>query len=252
MNICVVIPHYDHFEQFERFLPDLIEHGLPLIVVDDSSPQTMFEALAELLDERAPDSTLIRHETNIGKGGAVMTGLRAALDAGYSHALQIDADGQHSVTAVGELCELGAANPGSMISGQPVFGEDISALRYFSRFISLSFCRFETLSTEIRDAMCGFRLYPLTSIVEIIDNNSLGRRMAFDAEILVRAVWADIPLHYVPVKVRYPDDGKSHFNYLSDNIEISWMHTRLLLELIVRLPTLIRRRLTRRDGGHNS
>ena len=252
MNICIVIPHYDHFEQFERFLPDLVDHDLPLIVVDDASPQASLDALTKLLDESAHDTTLVRHEKNLGKGGAVMTGLRAALDAGYTHAIQIDADGQHSVAAVAEFCDVGTANSRSIICGQPIFGEDISALRYFSRFITLSFCRLETLSMEIRDAMCGFRLYPLASIVKIINKRSLGRRMAFDSEILVRAIWAEIPLTYVPVRVRYPEDGKSHFHYVSDNLEISWMHTRLLLEFVVRLPQLIRRRFARQDGPGNS
>jgi glycosyltransferase involved in cell wall biosynthesis len=248
MNICVVIPHYDHFEQFERFLPDLIEHGLPLLIVDDASPQPSVDALAMLLSERDPNSTLVRHESNLGKGGAVMTGLRAALDAGYTHALQIDADGQHSAKAVEELRRVGAAHPNSMICGHPVFGDDISTLRYFSRYISLFFCRFETLSTEIRDAMCGIRLYPLAPIVEIIDANALSRRMAFDSEILVRAVWARIPLHYVPVKVEYPEDGKSHFHYLRDNLDISWMHTRLIVEFVFRLPRLIQHRFARQNG----
>jgi len=90
--------------------------------------------------------------------------------------------------------------------------------------------------------MCGLRVYPLESVVEIIDNNRLGQRMAFDSEILVRAVWDNIPLKFIPVNVRYPEGGKSHFRYLRDNIEISWMHTRLITGMLLRLPALLRRR----------
>jgi hypothetical protein len=96
--------------------------------------------------------------------------------------------------------------------------------------------------------MCGFRLYPLATIISVIDSAKLGERMAFDPELLVRAVWAGIPLHYIPVHVAYPEDGKSHFNYCRDNIEISWMHMRLLFGMLARSPMLIARKFESRSG----
>ena len=73
--------------------------------------------------------------------------------------------------------------------------------------------------------------------------------MAFDPEILVRAVWEGIRLRFIPVQVQYPDGGKSHFLYVRDNIEISWMHTRLIAGMLLRLPILIRRNLSGREGA---
>ena len=182
------------------------------------------------------------YRDGIGKGGAVMTGLRAAHKAGFTHALQLDADGQHDTSAIEGFRREAEKNPSYLICGEPKFADDISKLRFFARFITLWFCWLESLSTQIRDAMCGLRVYPLESVVEIIDNNRLGQRMAFDSEILVRAVWDNIPLKFIPVNVRYPEGGKSHFRYWRDNIEISWMHTRLITGMLLRLPALLRRR----------
>jgi glycosyltransferase involved in cell wall biosynthesis len=196
-----------------------------------------------LLDEQAPGATLVERELNAGKGGAVMTGLRAALAQGYSHALQIDADGQHDVNDIPRFVETGGASPGSLICGQPVFDESISSLRYYGRFLTISLNWLETLSREIKDGLCGFRLYPLADVVSIIDRSSPGTRMAFDPEILVRAVWSGIPLVYIPVEVRYPESGRSHFHYLRDNVEITWMHTRLIAGMLLRSPMLLLRRL---------
>ena len=119
MLICVVIPHYDHLDQFRKSLPSLIEHELPLVVVDDNSPKEVFDALARLLDEDAPGSTLIRHSGNLGKGGAVMTGLKAALEAGFTHALQVDADGQHDLEGITQLIAETTRQPKSIICGMP-------------------------------------------------------------------------------------------------------------------------------------
>lgn len=249
MNICIVVPHYDHLDQFRQFFPSLAAAGIPLLVVDDASPDATVDALEALLAEANIETALVRHTHNRGKGGAVMTGLRAARDRGFSHALQIDADGQHDCADIDTFLAAAAERPDRVICGQPVFDQSISRLRYYARYITLCFSYLETLSTEIRDALCGFRLYPLAVITDIIEHARLGQRMAFDPELLVRAVWAGIPLHYVPVRVAYPEGGKSHFHYLRDNIEISWMHTRLLVGMIIRLPVLLQRKFLRRRAA---
>jgi glycosyltransferase involved in cell wall biosynthesis len=227
-------------------LPRLAEQGYPIIVVDDASPDSSFDALQRILNDHVPDATLLRHAENLGKGGAVMTGLRAALDAGFTHSLQIDADGQHDTADISAICAAAAGHKNSIICGQPTFDQSISSLRYYARYITLTFSWLESLSIEIRDAFCGFRLYPIESVIDLVENGRLGSRMTFDPEILVRALWADISLQFVPVRVIYPAGGKSHFRYIRDNIEISWMHARLILGMLIRLPTLIRRNRSRR------
>ena len=249
MKICLVIPHFDHVEQFKRILPKLVAEQLTLVVVDDASPRSCFDALSLILKENSPDSILVRHDENLGKGGAVMTGLKTAQKAGFTHALQIDADGQHDIDAIKKLVTAAEQSPAALICGKPVFDESISKLRFYSRYITLYLVWLETLSTEIRDALCGMRLYPLQVTMPLVRNGVSGIRMAFDPEILVRAVWAGINLKFVPVKIVYPQDGKSHFHYLGDNLEIAWMHIRLIAGMLIRTPVLIRRKLARRTGN---
>lgn len=245
MLICLVIPHYDHLEQLRTFLPKLVAEGIPLVVVDDASPQHSFEGLKQLLEQAAPRSILVRHDENQGKGGAVMTGLAKAQEAGYTHALQIDADGQHDTKSIEVLVAQGKKYPDSLICGKPVFDSSISGLRYYSRYITLYLVWLETISSEIQDALCGLRLYPLAETMGFVNRGGIGTRMAFDPEILVRAVWAGIPLKYVPVNVVYPEDGKSHFHYLRDNLGIAWMHIRLIAGMFIRFPKLIRQNRSR-------
>lgn len=246
VRACLLIPHFDHVDQFQHLLPALTRIGLPILVVDDASPAAEFSRLEALLQRLAPGSILLRHEQNQGKGGSVMTGLRAAADAAFTHALQIDADGQHDVQSLPKLLDAARAHPGRLICGLPSFGPDISRLRYYSRFLTLYLCWLETLSKEIQDALCGFRAYPLASVMPIIQRNPPGRRMAFDPEILVRACWAGIPLHYLPVKVNYPENGRSHFRYIHDNLEITQMHVRLIGGMLLRLRLLLPRMWRRR------
>ncbi len=246
MKPCILVPHYDHVTQFERILPRLLETGLPLVVVDDHSPHAAWDRLVALLRQSAPDAHLVRHAANRGKGGAVKTGLGAALDRGFSHALQIDADGQHDLDAVARLLEAATAMPDALICGKPQFDESIPKGRYYARFLTLGLCWVESLGREIEDAMCGFRVYPLHRVVPIIRRYRLGERMDFDPEILVRAVWEGIDLVYVPVRVIYPEEGRSHFLYVHDNLRITAMHLRLLAGMLPRAPALLRRKWRRR------
>lgn len=246
MKHCVIVPHFNHVEQFRRMLPQLLSAGLPLIVVDDASTAASFEDLQHLLQTQAEGTILLRHTENLGKGAAVTTGFKAALEAGYSHALQVDADGQHDISRVGEICAEIAVDPTAIVCGKPIFNESISGLRLYGRYLTLSLTWLETLSLQIQDAMCGFRAYPLASILPLIENSRIGKRMAFDPEILVRSVWAGLPLRYVSVNVNYPQDGASHFRYFRDNVQITWMHMRLIVGMILRSPILLGRRFALR------
>jgi len=249
MHPCAVIPHYDHIDQFRRMLPRLLEHGLPLVIVDDASPDHIYRRLERLLAEQAPAAMLLRHAENQGKGGAVITGLKAAFDASFTHALQLDADGQHDVGEIPGFLELARAHPDSLVCGRPEFDESISALRFYSRYITLFFCRLASLSSEIQDALCGFRIYPLATVVPMLAECKLGKRMAFDPEILVRCVWAGIPLRYRSIRVCYPDDGRSHYHYFRDNLTVAWMHVRTVFGMVPRSPRLLRRARSRWRGA---
>jgi glycosyltransferase involved in cell wall biosynthesis len=239
-RFCIVVPHYNHHEQFARFLPELLKRGLPVVVVDDGSDMSSYTHLVRLCGE-CSEVFLFRFPQNRGKGAAVILGADEVRKLGYSHMVQIDADGQHSLADLDALLEASRKNPADLISGLPVYGEDIPAARLHGRKISTWWARVETLSMQILDVMCGFRVYPLRQFFDIADQVRMGSRMQFDPEIMVRMYWAGAEIRYVPVSIEYSHDGLSHFKMFQDNILISMMHARLFLGMLVRVPKLVMR-----------
>ncbi|MGF6900682.1 glycosyltransferase family 2 protein [Paraburkholderia sp. GAS348] len=236
---CIVIPIYNHKDAIGATVARLAVHGLPICVVDDGSDEATQQVLTALAQQYAGQLTLLRLPVNGGKGAAVMTGLRAARAAGYTHALQIDADGQHDAADVPRFIEAARAEPGAVILGRPVYDESVPKSRLYGRYLTHVWVWIETLSLTIRDSMCGFRLYPLALACELIDSVQLPTRMDFDIEILVRLYWRRAAFHSIPTRVTYATDGVSHFDVLWDNVRISRSHTRLVFGMLWRLPMLL-------------
>jgi glycosyltransferase involved in cell wall biosynthesis len=241
MRICFAIPHYRH----ETLLPELLnrigEFGLHAIIVDDGSPPGSFAVLQALADEHNW-LTLDRLEKNSGKGAAVIRALQLAKQLNYTHAIQIDADGQHDTGDVPDFIAEAQKYPQALVSGAPVFGDDIPKARLWGRELTNFWIHVETLSRRIPDGMCGFRLYPVDAAVMLAEHSYIGRRMDFDVEFLVRAVWQGWNVIFLPTQVRYGQDGVSHFHMFRDNCWITLMHTRLVIGMLVRLPVLLRRK----------
>ena len=228
MQFCLLIPHYNHHEQLIRFLPLVAAQNLPCIIVDDGSHQQSMAELRAVLVQ-FPAMTLVPMPNNRGKGRAIKTGMAWAACHGFTHVIQIDADGQHHVDDIPRFIALAQAQPDALISGRPTFDQSAPAVRRHGRKITSAICMLETFSTAIRDGLCGFRVYPVSSFEKVQDRYYLGNRMDFDTEILVKSVWSGIPLQYLDTPVIYPEDNISHFNYLRDNLILIKLHTRLLL-----------------------
>lgn len=244
MNHCVVIPVYNHGAPLEATLENLQPFGLPIFVVDDGSADATREAIDELA--KRFDIRLIRLPQNTGKGGAVMAGLRAASEAGFSHALQVDADGQHDLDDVPKLLAASSQHPTALIAGSPQFDESAPASRRYGRRLTSFWVAIETLSMKMPDTMCGFRVYPLESTVALIDSRQMGQRMDFDPEIAVRLFWSGVEIVGVPTTVIYPAGGTSSFHVVRDNWLITKLHTRLVLGMLLRLPMLLGGQIRRR------
>lgn len=227
-----VVPHYRHETTIVDVVEDLQAIGLDCLVVDDGSGRVAEAALQEL--ERRPQVTVIFRETNGGKGAAMIDGMRWALEAGYTHALQIDADRQHDFSDIPRFLAASAAARDALICAQPVYGKDAPRARVYGRRLNNFFIWVHTGSREIPDGMCGFRIYPLAATMNIMAAANIGRRMDFDTEILVRMYWARIPMRWFATKVSYSADGVSHFRMLKDNWHISTMHARLLFASLMR------------------
>ncbi|WP_233850897.1 glycosyltransferase family 2 protein [Paraburkholderia sp. HD33-4] len=246
---CIVIPIYNHKDAIGATVANLAVHGLPIFVVDDGSDEPTQQVLAALALQYAQQMTLLRLPENGGKGAAVMAGLRAARAAGYTHALQIDADGQHDATDVPRFLDAARAEPGAVILGRPVYDDSVPKARLYGRYLTHVWVWIETLSLTIRDSMCGFRLYPLALACELIDSVRLPTRMDFDIEILVRLHWRRAAFRSIPTRVTYASDGVSHFDVLWDNVRISRSHTRLVFGMLWRLPMLLAHKVMPRRGA---
>jgi glycosyltransferase involved in cell wall biosynthesis len=244
LSYCLLVPHYNHHEQLARFLPDLLSTGMPILIVDDGSCAQSVAALTALLAGHAGIECLLL-EKNGGKGTAVMRGIEKAALLGYSHSVQIDADGQHCAADIGKLVAVSSADPAALVSGLPQFGTDIPLARLRGRKLSLWLVRLETLSMSIEDAMCGFRVYPCAAMLSLHRRRSVGARMQFDLEVLVRWLWAGRPIHFVPTAVQYPVQGLSHFRMVADNLRIGFMHARLIVGMLLLSPLLIYRKFAR-------
>ena len=246
MKPCIIIPVYNHGETLPGTLQRLSSYGLHTFVVDDGSDAATKQILAELDPEL--DAELLTLAENQGKGAAVQAGIRQAWKNGYTHAVQVDADGQHDLDDLGVLLDEAWKNPDALISGNPQFDASVPASRLYGRWITRFWVWVETLSLRIPDAMCGFRVYPLQPCVNLLDRQKIGPRMQFDIEIAVRLFWRGVPFIAVPTRVIYPAGGISHFHVLRDNWQITRMHTRLFFGMLLRLPMLLLRKLGVRRG----
>ncbi|NCT82764.1 MAG: glycosyltransferase family 2 protein [Comamonadaceae bacterium] len=242
MRLGAVIPVYNHGGPVVGVVAALRAHGLPVLLVDDASEPGCAAVLDALAQQQGV--ALERLSVNQGKGGAVMAGLRRAAQLGWTHALQIDADGQHDTRDVPAFVAAAAAAPEHFICGCPIYDDSVPKARLYGRYATHIWVWINTLSFTVRDAMCGFRIYPLPAVLRVLDGRLIGRRMDFDIEIAVRLVWAGVKLVNQPTRVRYPEDGVSHFRALRDNLLISAMHTRLFFGMLWRAPLLLWRKLS--------
>jgi glycosyltransferase involved in cell wall biosynthesis len=244
---CALIPIYNHKDTIARTVQVLRDQGLPVMIVDDGSDAATRDVLDALAD-KAGDIHLLRLPHNQGKGRALTAGLLAACEKGYTHALQIDADGQHDTADAPRFIAEARAHPLAMICGRAVYDDSVPRARLYGRYLTHVCVWMETLSLAIDDSMCGYRLYPLAETCAEIARAPLPARMDFDTEIAVRLCWRGVPVRNLPTRVIYPENGLSHFRMLHDNLRITAMHTRLLLGMLPRAPGLLWRRAQRESA----
>ena len=240
---CFVVPVFNHGRTVEATIAHLEPTDIPCIVVDDGSDAQCRTVLDRIAAPRNPSHQLLRMDHNSGKGAAVKRGLRHAADRGFTHALQIDADGQHDLADVERFLAAARSHPDDFVIGTAQYGESAPGVRKAARYLTHVWVWINTLSFQIEDSMCGFRVYPLKSVIPLLNENRVGDRMEFDVEILVRASWRGSRFVNVPTRVEYPADGVSHFRMVRDNVLISRMHAKLFLGLLVRLPWVLWRRV---------
>ncbi|MDD2944773.1 MULTISPECIES: glycosyltransferase family 2 protein [unclassified Acinetobacter] len=242
MQHCFVIPVYNHPHYIEALVTHLDQFQMPIILVNDGSDAACTQLLHDIAAQHSLVD-LVEHTHNQGKGQAVITGLRHAHKLGFSHALQLDADGQHDWQDVAKFLQISQQHPDAMVIGQPVFDASVPKKRLYGRYATHIWVWINSLSLDIKDSMCGFRVYPLAPTIQVLDSAKFQPRMGFDSEILVRLKWANVSFINVPTKVIYPEDGISHFNAWRDNWGMSQTHAKLLGGMLIRLPQLLRQKM---------
>lgn len=242
----VVLPSYNTGPRLAGVIAEALRHWQPVLVVVDGSTDGSGQPLLALA-QREPGLSVLVLAKNSGKGAAVLAGLGAARDRGFSHALVMDADGQHPSASIPEFMDHSRRHPDAMILGRPVFGADAPFERLYGRKVSVGLVRVETLGAAIADPLCGFRVYPVQPLLAELGPRRSGRRYDFDTEAAVRLFWAGVPPINLPSSVRYftaAEGGVSHYHYLRDNLTLGLLHSRLILELLfLRWPAVIRHRL---------
>ena len=243
----VLIPSYNPGSRVDATVRAALDYWAPVWVVIDGSTDDSPLLLAALCAEQ-PGLEVIVLPENRGKGAAVLAGLERAAAAGYTHALTMDSDGQHPAQCIGELMRVSQAQPAAMVLGCPVFDASAPRLRVRGRKISNWWVNLETLWAGIGDSLYGFRVYPIAPLLAVMRRQPWMRRFDFDAEAVVRLSWRGVPAVNVAAPVRYfraDEGGVSHFHYGRDNVLLTWMHTRLFLGFLLRLPLLLVRRVKR-------
>jgi glycosyltransferase involved in cell wall biosynthesis len=241
----VLIPSYNTGPKLVETVREARRFWAPVWVVIDGSTDGSDRALAKLA---ATDSEIrvLSLPSNQGKGAAILHGIRVAEAEGFTHALTMDADGQHPAALIPQFIEVSRAQPDGLILGRPIFDASAPRIRVLGRKLSNWWTDVETLWAGGFDSLFGFRVYPIDGLRRIMESSRWMRRFDFDAEAAVRLCWSGCTPINLPAPVRYftPDQGGvSHFRYGRDNILLSWMHARLVLAFLVRLPWFAARRL---------
>lgn len=244
----VLIPSFDTGAKLLDTVREARAHWNPVWVVIDGSTDGSAAAAQAFAAKDAGLKVLVLPE-NRGKGAAVLHGLEAARAAGYTHALTMDADGQHPAALIPAFMRAAHERPEAMILGRPVFDASAPLLRVRGRRVSNAWTNLETLGAGVADSLYGFRVYPVAALIGVMRRQRWMRRFDFDTEAVVRLAWQGVkPVNLdAPVKYLRPEEGGvSHFRYGRDNLLLTWMHTRLMLEFLLRLPQLAWRRARRR------
>ncbi len=241
MKAAILIPSYNSGALVRSTVEAVLKEWNDVLVVIDGSTDGSDQDLEEL-NLSGKNLRVHRLPENCGKGSAVLAGIDLLAAEGFTHALTMDADGQHPAASIPAYISAGQSHPEALVLGEPVFDDDAPALRVQGRKVSNTWANLETLWWGIHDSLFGMRLYPIAPLQEIFAATSGARRFDFDPEVAVRFCWKGVPVINIKTPVRYlseEEGGVSQFRYLRDNSLLTWMHIRLFFGFLLRLPVLL-------------
>ncbi|MCB9669158.1 MAG: glycosyltransferase family 2 protein [Alphaproteobacteria bacterium] len=240
LRVLVVVPTHGNAGTVGDVVRACLTHGAPVLCIDDGSKDASGE------EARAAGATLLVHPQNRGKGAALETALDWAAAHGFSHIVAIDADGQHHADDLPAFFAAVKAEPHAIVAGL----RDMSAAPKgagYARANSNFWVWVET-SQRIGDTQCGYRAYPVAAVRALC---LVPSRYQWEVEVLVRAVWAGIPVVDLPCRVYYPpaDERVSSYRKVVDTLRISWLNAHLIAERVLWPPRWFPSRRTWK-GGH--
>ena len=241
----VLIPSFNSGRKLIETVREARHYWAPVWIVIDGSTDGSEEPV-KTLAATDPELCVFVLPFNQGKGAAILYGLRMAEAAGFTHALTMDADGQHPASLIQRFIAESQAEPDALVLGKPIFDDSAPRIRILGRRLSNWWAGLETLWVAKFDSLFGFRVYPIAGLRQIMETSRWMRRFDFDAEAAVRLSWSGCKLVNLPAPVRYftrREGGVSHFNYVRDNLLLGWMHARLVGCLIRHLPFILAQRL---------
>jgi len=223
-KIAIVIPVYNNPQSIKQVVVDSLKLDIPILVVDDGS-----DIEVKSLVDTQKNLTILRHTLNQGKGQAILTGAKEAKKRGFDYIITVDGDGQHYPREVQKFIPL--LSDETIIIGSREFKEDVPTSSKFGRGFS-NFWIFVETGKWLSDTQSGFRAYPIS----ILDLDLTHSRYDFEIEVLVKHLWSKREIKEVNIEVYYAPKGSrvSHFDKLYDNIRLSKIHTKLVLENIFR------------------
>jgi glycosyltransferase involved in cell wall biosynthesis len=240
----VILPSFNTGPRLREVIAEVLQYWQPVMVVIDGSTDGSERPVLELAKSE-PGLSVVVLPRNLGKGAAFLAGAQAALARGFTHALAMDADGQHPAAKIAEFMAISRRHPDTLVLGRPIFPANVPRERLYCRRISIALVRWAILGAGIDDPLYGFRIYPLAPLLEVLGPRRTGRRYDFDSEAAVRLCWSGVRPINVPAPVVYlsrAEGGVSHFHYVRDNLTLARMHSQLLLELLGRIPEVLRHR----------
>ena len=226
----VVAPSHNNDGTLADVVRRIRAQGLPLIVVNDGSTDTTAAVLATLAGAD-PQITVLTHAHNRGKAAALRTGFAAATEAGYTHAVTIDTDGQLDPEQIPSLLSVARRSPHALVIGQRDENtRGYPARSLIGRHVSNLFVWMES-GVRVADSQCGFRVYPLQFINSV---RCPAGRYGYETEIITRAGWAGVPVIGASVRVHYfhRDRAVSHYRPFLDSFRSVPMHFRLMVRAL--------------------
>lgn len=236
LNPVVIAPSYNNAATLADVLTRIAALGLPIILVDDGCTDAT-DDVVKYWTRAYPLAPIqvLKHKHNRGKAAALRTGFAAAMNAGYSHAVSIDTDGQHDPERIPKLLDVARHDPAAYVLGwRDSRHADYPARSRWGRRLSNLLIRLEC-GLRVYDSQCGLRVYPLELIRTVRCRSG---RFGYEAEMITRAGWAGFPVVQAPVNTRYLPPGQrvSHFRPWRDSLHAIAIHLRLVFGTIAPIP----------------